>query len=55
MENIDIGNELLQCMDKFCYSRDMIGAGGGAEASPAARTSSAWKRIKQMKDYEVES
>ena len=32
VESIDIGNEFLQCIDKFCYLGDMIGAGGGAKA-----------------------
>ena len=27
----------LECVDKFCYLGDMIGAGGGVEAAVIAR------------------
>jgi len=33
IERIDVGDGPLKCADKFCYLDDMIGAGGGAEAS----------------------
>jgi len=33
MERINVGDATLECVDELCYLGDMIGAGGGAEAS----------------------
>ena len=38
VEEISLGSDQkLECVDKFCYLGDMIGAGGGAEESSRAR------------------
>jgi len=38
----------LECVDKFCYLGDMIGAGGGAEESSRARVRCAWGKFREL-------
>jgi len=43
MKEIKISSlDKLECIDKFCYLRDLIGAGGGAEKASRARVRCAW-------------
>src|SRR5271157_5206058 len=43
-----LGQEKLECVDKFCYLGDMIGAGGGAEDAVRARTRCAWGKFNEL-------
>jgi hypothetical protein len=38
----------LECVDKFRYLGDMIGAGGGAEEASRARVRSAWAKFREL-------
>ena len=38
----------LECIDKFCYLGDMIGAGGGVEAAVIARIRSGWRKFREL-------
>lgn len=38
----------MECVDKFRYLGDMIGAGGGAGESSRARVSSAWAKFREL-------
>jgi hypothetical protein len=38
----------LECVEKFCYLGDMIGAGGGAEDASRARTRCAWSKFREL-------
>ena len=38
----------LECVDKFCYLGDMIGAGGGAEEASTARVRWAWGKFREL-------
>src|SRR6266446_4178714 len=38
----------LECVDKFCYLGDMIGAGGGAEEASRTRVRCAWGKFRQL-------
>ena len=38
----------LECVEKFCYLGDMIGAGGGAEGASGARVRCAWAKFKDL-------
>ena len=40
-------NVKLECVPKFCYLRDTLGAGGVVEAA-TARVRSAWAKFKEM-------
>ena len=41
-------DQKLECVDKFRYLGDMIGAGGGAGESSRARVSSAWAKFREL-------
>lgn len=45
IESIGVGNESLQCVDVFCYVRDMISAEGGVEADCIGRVRSGWEKF----------
>jgi hypothetical protein len=52
---IDVVNEIslgpqekLECVDKFCYLGDMIGAGGGVEEASRARVRCAWGKFREL-------
>jgi hypothetical protein len=38
----------LECVDKFCYLGDMLGAGGGVEEASRARVRSAWAKFREL-------
>ena len=38
----------LECVPKFCYLGDTLGAGGGAEEAARARVRCAWAKIKEL-------
>ena len=38
----------MECVEKFCYLGDMIGAGGGAEDASRARTRCAWSKFREL-------
>ena len=38
----------LECVDKFCYLGDMIGAGGGAEEASRTRVRCAWGKFRDL-------
>src|SRR5665811_1502556 len=38
----------IECVDKFCYLGDMIGAGGGAEDAARARVRCAWGKFREL-------
>ena len=40
--------DTLECVDKFCYLRDMIGSGGGAEEASSMRVKYAWGKFKEL-------
>lgn len=44
VEDFDIGNESLQCVDKFCCGSDTL----GAEASTTARIRRGWKKFRDL-------
>ena len=43
-----LGQDKLECVDKFCYLGDMIGAGGGAEEASRARVRCAWGKFNEL-------
>ena len=38
----------LECVEEFCYLRDMIGAGGGAGEAARARVRCAWSKFREL-------
>ena len=40
--------EKLDCVEKFSYLGDMIGAGGGAEEASRARAKCAWAKFREL-------
>ena len=49
LTEISLGmDQKLECVDKFRYLGDMIGAGGGAGESSRARVSSAWAKFREL-------
>ena len=49
LTEISLGmDQQLECVDKFWYLGDMIGAGGGAGESSRARVSSAWAKFREL-------
>src|SRR5260221_13094192 len=49
VKEIDLGsNEKLECVDRFCYLRDMIGAGGGTVDASRARVRCAWAKFREL-------
>ena len=48
-QQISLGvGQNLECVEKFCYLGDMIGAGGGAEDASRARTRCAWSKFREL-------
>ncbi len=41
--------DTLECVDKFCYLGDMIGAGGGAEEASRMRVKCAWGKFSELR------
>ena len=41
-------NVKLECVSKFCYLGDTIGAGGGVEEAARARVRCAWAKFKEL-------
>jgi len=49
LEEVSLGTDgNMECVDKFRYLGDMIGAGGGAEEASRARVRSAWAKFKEL-------
>ena len=49
LKEISFGTDSkLECVEKFCYLGDMIGAGGGAEGASGARVRCAWAKFKDL-------
>jgi len=44
---MDTGVE-FECVDRFCYLGDMIGAGGGAELASRMRVRCAWNKFREL-------
>ena len=44
---LDSGVE-FECVDRFCYLGDMIGAGGGAELASQTRVKCAWNKFREL-------
>jgi len=42
-------SDKLECVKKFCYLGDMIGAGGGAEEASRTRVRCAWGKFNQLR------
>jgi len=38
----------LECVEKFCYFGDLIGAGGGAEEASRERVRCAWAKFREL-------
>ena len=38
----------LECVDRFCYLGDMIGAGGGVEEASRTRVRCAWGKFREL-------
>ena len=48
-QRLSLGDGLsLECVEKFCYLGDMIGAGGGAGEAARARVRCAWAKFKEL-------
>ena len=47
-DRVEVGGMSLECVNKFCYLGDVIGAGGGAEASAVARVRSGWRKFREL-------
>jgi len=45
------GNSGLECVARFCYLGDMIGAGGGAEDASRTRVRCAWGKFNELKPF----
>ena len=41
-------NVKLECVPKFCYLGDTLGAGGGVEEAAKARVRCAWAKFKEL-------
>ena len=41
-------NMKLECVPKFCYLGDTLGAGGGADKAARARVRCAWAKFKEL-------
>jgi len=49
LQQISLGvGQNLECVKKFCYLGDMIGAGGGAEEASRTRVRCAWAKFKEL-------
>ena len=52
LKEISLGDESaglrLECVGKFCYLGDMVGAGGGAEDASRARVRRAWAKFREL-------
>ena len=48
-QNIKLAEDAtLECVNKFCYLGDMIGAGGGAEEASRNRVRCAWSKFREL-------
>ena len=41
-------DSILECVDRFCYLGDMIGAGGGCEEASRTRVKCAWGKFREL-------
>jgi hypothetical protein len=49
LKEIGLGrSDKLECVDRFCYLGDMIGAGGGVEEASRARVRCAWGKFREL-------
>ena len=45
---INLENEKIECVQKFCYLRDMLGAEGGVEAAVRNKVRCAWGKFHEL-------
>src|ERR1051325_7958622 len=45
------GNSALECVDRFCYLGDMIGAGGGVEEATRNRVRYTWAKFRELSSF----
>jgi len=45
---INLGDDKIECMQKFCYLGDMLGAEGGAEPAVRNRVRCAWGKFHEL-------
>ena len=45
---IRLGQDRLECVDKFCYLREMIVSGSGAEEAARTRVRCAWRKFHEL-------
>jgi hypothetical protein len=49
VKEVTIGDDIkLECVTKFCYLGDMVGAGGGAEEASRERVRCAWCKFREL-------
>ena len=46
-KEVDVGDCVLEAVDRFCYLGDMLSAGGGSMAAPTARCRCAWGKLRE--------
>ena len=47
IEKVQVGDSILEAVDRFCYLGDMLSAGGGCEAAAIARCRCAWGKFRE--------
>ena len=47
-KEVGLGPNRIECVNKFCYLGDMIGAGGGAEEAARNRVLYAWGKFNEL-------
>ena len=45
---INLGDDKIECVQKFCYLGDMLGAEGGVEAAVRNRVRCAWGKFHEL-------
>ena len=48
MKKIRLGDSEYDLVDEFCYLGDMLGSGGGSEASSVLRVRCGWKKFREL-------
>ena len=47
-KHINLGDDKIECVQKFCYLGDMLGAEGGVEAAVRNRVRCAWGKFHEL-------